>query len=122
MPTMEGLKVEINVSKEECESRSSDPLQGKKDEMEWLSFDEATTVHFLDADPTKSGHNGSPFKQGAFHVPKGGTVSSGPILEEAMVCDCDKQQFLSTITTSTRSWAATRTTQSGSRRSSSGTS
>ena len=67
--------------------------------FEWFSFDEAEQqVHFLKTRTPRSRvtQRISVLSRARSTCPRADTVSSGPILEEAMVCDCDNPgQFLS---------------------------
>jgi len=91
MTTVTGVIVKIDVANRKVDYDSVLLSKSHGDEMEWTSS-EAVTVHFLDADPSVPGYNGSPFMRGAFHVPKNGLVSSGPIRAMAAICErCNSQ-------------------------------
>jgi hypothetical protein len=80
------LTVHIDVANKKVDL---DPIKLSKkdgDQVEWFC-DQNVTVHFLDLDPKKPGHNGTPFQDGAvFEVSKDGKVS-GPIRSQAVVCE-----------------------------------
>ncbi len=91
MTTVTGVIVKIDVANRKVDYDSVLLSKSHGDEMEW-SCNEAVTVHFLDADASVPGYNGTPFAKGAFHVPKNGWANSGAIRPAAAICErCNSQ-------------------------------